>query len=80
VSFFLIFKRSAQERFKRGFIAAHSKTLSLNWRYFKKGLFFACVRLSAYIVTLLGGILSLYPDHGISGLSWDFITKLRRTQ
>jgi len=52
------------------------KTHSMRWRYFKQGLFFACVRSSALIITLaLGGIISYILINGISVISWDFITK-----
>ncbi|MBN1471707.1 MAG: phosphate ABC transporter permease PstA [Syntrophaceae bacterium] len=48
----------------------------MRWRYFKQGLFFACVRSSALIITLaLGGIIFYILYNGISVISWDFITK-----
>jgi phosphate transport system permease protein len=52
------------------------KTTSMKWRYFKQGLFFACVRSSALIITLaLGGIIFYILYNGISVINWDFITK-----
>ena len=48
----------------------------MKWRYFKQGLFFACVRSSALIITLaLGGIIFYILYNGVSVISWDFITK-----
>jgi len=48
----------------------------MKWRYFKQGLFFSCVRLSALLITLaLGGIILYILINGISVISWDFITK-----
>jgi len=48
----------------------------MKWRYFKQGLFFSCVRLSALLITLaLGGIILYILINGISVINWDFITK-----
>ena len=52
------------------------KATSIKWRYFKQGLFFACVRSSALIITLaLGGIIFYILYNGISVINWDFITR-----
>ncbi|NMC97831.1 MAG: phosphate ABC transporter, permease protein PstA, partial [Deltaproteobacteria bacterium] len=52
------------------------QTHAMKWRYFKQGLFFSCVRLSALMITLaLGGIILYILINGISVISWDFITK-----
>ena len=49
---------------------------SMKWRYFKQAVFFTLVRASALIITLaLGGLVLYIAVHGISSISWDFITK-----
>lgn len=49
---------------------------NIKWRYFKQSSFFAAVRAAALIITLaLGGIIFYIIIHGISAISWEFITK-----
>jgi phosphate transport system permease protein len=49
---------------------------NIKWRYFKQSSFFAAVRAAALIITLaLGGIIFYVIIHGISAISWEFITK-----
>jgi len=67
--------RSDQGHFK-GYFMQEEKATSIKWRYFKQGLFFACVRSSALIITLaLGGIIFYILYNGISVINWDFITR-----
>ena len=48
----------------------------MKWRYLQQSLFFALIRGAALIITLaLGGIILYIIIHGISAISWDFITK-----
>lgn len=48
----------------------------MKWRYLQQSLFFALIRGAALIITLaLGGIILYIFIHGISAISWDFITK-----
>jgi phosphate transport system permease protein len=47
---------------------------SVKWRYFKQSLFFAVVRLSAFLIALaLGGLLVYIVVHGYEAISWDFL-------
>lgn len=49
---------------------------NIKWRYFKQASFFMSVRVAALIITLaLGGIIFYIIMHGISAISWEFITK-----
>ena len=49
---------------------------TMKWRYLQQSLFFALIRGAALIITLaLGGIILYIIIHGISAISWDFITK-----
>lgn len=49
---------------------------SMTWRYFKQNVFFLLVRGSALVITLaLGGLIFYIIYHGISAISWEFITK-----
>ncbi|MCU0583196.1 MAG: phosphate ABC transporter permease PstA [Syntrophales bacterium] len=48
---------------------------SMRWRYFKEGVFFGLVRLSAFLLTAaLGGLLLYIFVNGLGVLSWDFLT------
>ncbi len=48
----------------------------MRWRYFKQNVFFALVRGAALIITLvLGGIVFYILYHGVSAISWEFLTK-----
>jgi len=47
----------------------------MKWRYFRQGLFFGMVRLSALIITLvLLGIIAFLFYNGIRAVTWDFLT------
>jgi len=49
---------------------------SMRWRYFKQNAFFTLVRLSALIISLaLGGIIFYILYHGLSAISWEFVTQ-----
>jgi phosphate transport system permease protein len=49
---------------------------AMKYRYFKQGVFFGLVRLSAFVLAAaLGGILLYIIVHGAGALSWDFITQ-----
>lgn len=51
-------------------------TTAIRYRYIKQTVFFGLVRLSAFLLALaLGGILAYIIVHGISALSWEFITQ-----
>ncbi|PKN33322.1 MAG: phosphate ABC transporter, permease protein PstA [Deltaproteobacteria bacterium HGW-Deltaproteobacteria-19] len=51
-------------------------TTAIRYRYIKQTVFFGLVRLSAFILALaLGGILAYIIVHGISALSWEFVTQ-----
>ena len=48
---------------------------SMRWRYFKEGVFFGLVRLSAFVITAaLGGLLFYIFFNGLGAISWDFLT------
>lgn len=48
---------------------------SMRWRYFKEGVFFGLVRLSAFLLmAALGGLLLYIFVNGLGALSWDFLT------
>ena len=48
---------------------------SMTWRYFKQKVFFSIVSLSAMLIALaLGGLIFYIVVHGISAISWDFLT------
>ena len=47
----------------------------MKWRYFRQGLFFGVVRLSALVITLaLLGIIAFLFYNGIRAITWDFLT------
>ena len=47
----------------------------MRWRYFKEGVFFWLVRLSAFVITAaLGGLLAYILFNGLGILSWNFLT------
>lgn len=48
---------------------------TMRWRYFKEGLFFALVRLSALVITVsLGGLLLYIFLNGFRTVNWAFLT------
>ena len=48
---------------------------SMKGRYLRQGLFFALVRLAAFVITLaLLGIIAFLVVHGWRAISWDFLT------
>ena len=54
----------------------HTEANYIKWRYFKQSSFFIAVRAAALLITLaLGGIIFYIIFHGISAISWEFITK-----
>ncbi|MDD5712278.1 MAG: ABC transporter permease subunit, partial [Smithellaceae bacterium] len=56
-----------------------AKTHSMRWRYFKQGLFFTLVRVSALLIAVaLGGILYYIFQNGIQAISWEFISTFPR--
>jgi phosphate transport system permease protein len=47
----------------------------MRWRYFKEGLFFALVRLSALVITVaLGGLLVYIFLNGFRTVNWEFLS------
>jgi len=47
----------------------------MRWRYFKQSAFFAIVRVSAFAIALaIGAFLVYIVVHGISAISWEFLT------
>lgn len=47
----------------------------MKWRYFRQGLFFGIVRLSALIIALaLLGIIAFLVFNGLRAVTWDFLT------
>jgi phosphate transport system permease protein len=54
---------------------AAAPSTSLKWRYFRQGLFFGVVRLSAFLITAtLLLILAYIFMNGFRAISWDFLT------
>ena len=52
------------------------KSSAMRWRYLKQNVFFTLVRASALIITLaLSGIVFYILYHGLSAISWEFITR-----